>query len=111
MSETLLMIGTRKGLWIARSEDRRTWDVSGPDDVMGEVHAVAVDTRGPRGTGPRLLMASRHWHIGPQVQHSDDLGATWRPFGGLLPDADTRIRGIAVSPEAGDAPTRRPRGR
>ena len=41
MAETLLMIGTRKGLWIARSHDRRRWDVTGPDDVMGEVHSVA----------------------------------------------------------------------
>jgi hypothetical protein len=61
---TVLMIGTRKGLWIGRSEDRRTWDVSGPDEVMGEVHSVAVDTR---NGSPRLLMGCRHWHIGPQV--------------------------------------------
>ena len=41
MPGTVLMIGTRKGLGIARSDDRESWDVSGPDDVMGEVHAVA----------------------------------------------------------------------
>ena len=35
---------------------------------------MAIDTRGAR---PRLLMASRHWHSGPQVLHSDDLGVTW----------------------------------
>ncbi len=87
MAETLLMIGTRKGLWLARSHDRRSWDVTGPDDVMGEVHAVAVDTRQET---PRLLMASRHWHIGPQVQHSDDLGATWSaaPTGGVTFPSD-----------------------
>lgn len=92
MPETLLMIGTRKGLWIARSEDRRTWSLQGPDDVMGETHAVAVDAR---GAAPRLFMATRHWHIGPQVRHSDDLGATWSaaPDGGVAFPGDV---GVAV---------------
>ena len=41
MSRTVLMIGTRKGLWLARSEDRpRAGSSTGPDDVMGEVHSV-----------------------------------------------------------------------
>ena len=78
MPRTVLMIGTRKGLWLATSEDRRSWDLEGPDDVMGEVHSVAVDKRAVfPGEHPRLLMGSRHWHIGPQVMHSDDLGRTW----------------------------------
>ena len=75
MSETLLMIGTRKGLWLARSEDRRTWSVEGPDDPVNEIHSVAIDTRGDH---PRLLMGSRSWHWGTQVLHSDDLGGTWQ---------------------------------
>jgi photosystem II stability/assembly factor-like uncharacterized protein len=76
MTTTVLMIGTRKGLWIATSEDdRRTWTLDGPDELRSEVHAVALDTRRPE---PRLLMASRHWHWGPQVLHSDDLGRTWQ---------------------------------
>ncbi len=107
MAETMLMIGTRKGLWLARSKDRRTWDVEGPDDVMGEVHALAIDTR---GTQPRLLSANRHWHIGPQVQHSDDLGKTWSaaPDGGVAfpPDADgatvEAVWSVAPSPAEPD---------
>ena len=74
MTETVLMIGTRKGLWIARSSDRETWSVDGPDEPVNEVHSVAIDTRGEQ---PRLLMGSRSWHWGTQVLHSDDLGATW----------------------------------
>jgi photosystem II stability/assembly factor-like uncharacterized protein len=73
--ETLLMIGTRKGLWLARSSDRATWSVDGPDEPVNEVHSVAIDTRGER---PRLLMGSRSWHWGTQVLHSDDLGETWQ---------------------------------
>jgi photosystem II stability/assembly factor-like uncharacterized protein len=89
MAETLLMIGTRKGMWIARSEDRVAWTLGGPDDVMGEVHAVGFDVR--RDAGPRLFMSSRHWHIGPQVQHSDDLGRSWQaaPTGGVAFPEDT----------------------
>lgn len=75
MTETVLMIGTRKGLWLARSSDRVTWSVDGPDEPVNEVHSVAFDTRGDR---PRLLMGSRSWHWGTQVLHSDDLGATWQ---------------------------------
>src|SRR4051794_23424620 len=88
VSQTLLMIGTRKGLWLARSEDRTTWEVSGPDDVMGDVHSVAIDKRSET---PRLLMSSRHWQIGPQVRFSDDLGETWQasPTGGVAFPADT----------------------
>ncbi|QWZ09001.1 exo-alpha-sialidase [Nocardioides panacis] len=80
MARTVLMIGTRKGLWIANSDgdDRRTWKVEGPDELRSEVHAVALDTANTAGREqPRLFMASKHWHWGPQVLHSDDLGATW----------------------------------
>jgi photosystem II stability/assembly factor-like uncharacterized protein len=82
VSRTIVMIGTRKGLWIAHSDDRRSWELTGPDDIMGEVHSVAVDKRAGE---PRLLMGSRHWHIGPQVMRSDDLGRTWqKPESGAL---------------------------
>ena len=87
--QAVIMIGTRKGLWLARSHDgRRTWALEGPDELMSEVHAVAVDRRGP---GPRLFMASRHWHWGPQVLHSDDLGRTWErgPEGAIRFPEDT----------------------
>ena len=30
MSQTLVMIGTRKGMWLARSEDRESWQLQGP---------------------------------------------------------------------------------
>ncbi|MBA2465149.1 MAG: exo-alpha-sialidase [Nocardioidaceae bacterium] len=78
MAETMLMIGTRKGLWTARSEDRSSWKVDGPDDLGSEVHAVAFDMR---AASPRLFMASRSWHWGPQILRSDDLGSTWERTG------------------------------
>ncbi len=87
--QAVLLIGTRKGLFVARSDERReSWAVEGPDEIRGEVHAVAVDTS---GSTPRLLMASRSWHWGPQVLHSDDLGATWErgPDGAIRFPGDT----------------------
>jgi photosystem II stability/assembly factor-like uncharacterized protein len=100
VSRTIVMIGTRKGLWIAHSDDRETWELTGPDDIMGEVHSVAIDKREAE---PRLFMGSRHWHIGPQVMHSDDLGKTWqKPESGALAfpeDAGTSVEAVwALAP-------------
>jgi photosystem II stability/assembly factor-like uncharacterized protein len=75
VTTTVLMIGTRKGCWMATSDEKReTWELQGPEELGAEVHSVAVDTRGEQ---PRLFMASRSWHWGPQVLRSDDLGRTW----------------------------------
>jgi hypothetical protein len=84
---TLLLIGTKKGLWVATSEDRRTWDLRGPEFAMEAVSACAVDVRGDT---PRLLVGSLSQHWGPTVSWSDDLGATWTdtPGGGVrFPEA------------------------
>jgi hypothetical protein len=71
----LLAIGTRKGLWLARSDDdRRTWTVGGPHLLAQEVAAVCIDTRRPR---PRILAGIQYGHWGPSVVRSDDLGGTW----------------------------------
>ena len=67
---TVLAIGTRKGLWLARSEDRRAWTVDGPHLLMQEVAAVAIDTR--RRT-PRVLATGYSEHWGPTVLWSDDV--------------------------------------
>jgi hypothetical protein len=74
-SSMMLLIGTRKGLMIARSDDdRRTW---APEDLRfsnQEVYSVGVDTR----RDPIRIFAgvgSGHW--GPLLTYSDDLGATW----------------------------------
>ncbi|WP_158846427.1 WD40/YVTN/BNR-like repeat-containing protein [Saccharothrix deserti] len=71
----LLAIGTRKGLWLATSEDRRSWSLSGPHHAMSEVYSIAIDNRRER---PRLLVGASSSHFGPTVVTSDDLGATWQ---------------------------------
>lgn len=72
--DVLLAIGTRKGLWLARSSDRRRWQVDGPQFPVADVKAVGIDTR--RST-PRLLAGVLDSHFGPTVVRSDDLGKTW----------------------------------
>ncbi|MEO5653494.1 MAG: hypothetical protein ABIN79_09630 [Marmoricola sp.] len=43
--DTVLMIGTRKGLWIARSDGaREEWTIEGPHLPLMEVYSCMVDT-------------------------------------------------------------------
>jgi hypothetical protein len=71
----LLAIGTRKGLWLARSEDdRRTWTLDGPHLLAQEVAAVSIDTR---RSPARVLAGIQYGHWGPTVMRSDDLGGSW----------------------------------
>jgi hypothetical protein len=74
MSETLLLIGTAKGLVLARSADRQSWDVSDLHFPMNGVYAVAIDQR---DGATRLLASVDSSHWGPAIVHSDDLGAHW----------------------------------
>ena len=71
----LLAIGTRKGLWLARSEDRTTWSLEPPHLLGEEVASVAIDTR---RTPVRVLAGVQSEHWGPTVRWSDDLGRTWQ---------------------------------
>lgn len=79
---TTVLIGTRKGLWIGRSPDRREWSFTGPHHDMEEVYSCLVDTRGGR---TRLFAGASSPWLGPQVRWSDDDGATWQetPGGGI----------------------------
>ena len=100
----LVAIGTRKGLWLARSDDRRTWSLDGPHLLMTEVPSVAIDTRG--GT-PHLMVGARSEHWGPTVQHSDDLGRTWSEHEGDRFPAALRAGhtvGVQFHPEKSSAP-------
>ena len=83
------MVGTRKGLWIGRSDEARLeWSWTGPHFPMEEVYSCMIDTRGDR---PRLLAGATSSWLGPQVWRSDDLGATWQetPNGAVRFPEDT----------------------
>jgi hypothetical protein len=91
----LLMIGTRKGLWLACSDERERWELGDPHFFMQEIPACAIDTR---GDSPRLLVGARSEHWGPSVFHSDDLGTSWHePEGGAVrfpPEADAAVKAV-----------------
>lgn len=75
MTEVLLTVGTRKGLFIGRRRGGGAWEFDeGPYFNSQAVYSVAIDTR---GDVPRLLAGGDSAHFGPSVFHSDDLGRTW----------------------------------
>jgi photosystem II stability/assembly factor-like uncharacterized protein len=81
---TLLMVGTRKGLWIGRSDDARTaWKFDGPSFDVEEVYSTMVDRRGGR---TRLLAGCSSLWLGPLVRRSDDGGVTWQEASIRFPD-------------------------
>ncbi|MEU0658257.1 WD40/YVTN/BNR-like repeat-containing protein [Streptomyces lavendulocolor] len=73
MTDVLLTVGTRKGLFIGRRHGGR-WEFEGPHFNAQAVYAIGIDMR---GTSPRLLAGGDSTHWGPSVFHSDDLGSTW----------------------------------
>ena len=72
---TQLLVGTRKGAWIYRSDDdRRDWKVQGPIFLGCIVNHLVLDPR----DGKTLLMAASTGHLGPTIFRSTDGGESWR---------------------------------
>jgi hypothetical protein len=102
MGDVFLLIGTAKGLLVARSRDRDSWQLSDLKFPMNSVYAVAIDNRAKR---PRLFVSATSEHWGPSVFHSDDLGESWaEPGEGAIAFPDdtatslVRVWQIAPSP-------------
>lgn len=75
----LTLIGTKKGLFTATSDDRRSWVLKGPHALdadgftaVAEIYALAADPR-----SGSILVGAESPHFGPSVWRSDDLAATW----------------------------------
>jgi hypothetical protein len=88
-TQTVLMVGTRKGLWLGTSDEGRSdWEFTGPHFVAEEVYSCMIDKRGDR---PRLLAGASSMWFGPQIRRSDDLGASWQetPDGAVKFPEDT----------------------
>jgi photosystem II stability/assembly factor-like uncharacterized protein len=70
-----LLIGTRKGAFLLRSDHpRRTWTLSAPILLGHIVHHLMLDPRDRR----TMLLAARTGHLGPTVFRSTDFGKTWK---------------------------------
>src|SRR5881392_965676 len=72
MSKSLLLVGTRKGLFVLESDNRRDWSVRGPYCESWPVYNAALD----RDSGTIYAAAASEWH-GSAVWRSADLGETW----------------------------------
>lgn len=74
MSTILLFIGTKRGLFVARSDERREgWTISEPLLLGREVYHAFLDPR----DGTTAWAATDHAVWGTHVHRSDDRGATW----------------------------------
>ena len=73
MPQTVLLIGTRKGLFIFESDgDRRTWNARGPLCEAWPIFHAVHDA----DSGAIYAAAASEWH-GAGVWRSNDLGETW----------------------------------
>ncbi|MGZ4409724.1 MAG: WD40/YVTN/BNR-like repeat-containing protein, partial [Gaiellaceae bacterium] len=68
----LLPVGTRKGLFLLRSDDRKDWELEGPLLPGWPVYHAIVDPR-----DGVLYAATNSYIYGGTVHRSKDLGRTW----------------------------------
>jgi photosystem II stability/assembly factor-like uncharacterized protein len=84
MTEVRVLVGTRKGAFVLRSDEgRRDWRIEGPHFAGWQVMHVAGSP-----ADPDRMWASQwtDWH-GQVVQRSDDGGRTWDAVGNAFPYA------------------------
>ena len=72
--QVILFIGTKRGLFVARSDaDRREWTISDPLLVGREIYHALLDPRDNR----TAWAASDHKVWGAHIHRSDDQGESW----------------------------------
>jgi photosystem II stability/assembly factor-like uncharacterized protein len=73
MNEVVVLVGTKRGLFIARSDQRRMeWHISEPHLAGREIYHAAVDPR-----DGSMWAASAHAVWGAHIHRSGDGGTTW----------------------------------
>ena len=82
----LLLVGTRKGLFLLRGDDqRRSFELEGPLLPGWQINHAVLDPR-----DGALYACANSWVYGGTVQRSTDLGKTW-----------TRSEGLGLPEESG----------
>lgn len=91
--KVLALIGTRRGLFRALSdENRREWTLEGPSIVGYEVYHAILDPRDPQ-TG---YAAVRHEVWGAHIYRTRDAGSTWEPLEARPSFPDDSGRAVAA---------------
>lgn len=72
-SKTLLLAGTKKGLFALTSRDRRKLDLSGPHHLGKEVNHAVFDPR-----SGKIHATANDACFGCEVATSDTLGKSWQ---------------------------------
>ena len=93
--QNALLIGTRKGAFILRSDaKRKKWVLSKPVFLGHIVHHLLQDPRDPK----ILLMACKTGHLGPTVFRSTDSGKMWKEASQppAFPKAPEGQKGLSV---------------
>ena len=70
----LVMVGTKRGLFILSSRDRERWEISTPTLKGHRIFYATLDQR----SGCRLFAADNNDFFGSFVRYSDDFGQTWQ---------------------------------
>jgi photosystem II stability/assembly factor-like uncharacterized protein len=72
MSSTMLLVATRKGLFVLESDDRRDWQLRGPFCEGWPIYHAVHDP----ASGALYAAAASEWH-GVGVWRSEDRGESW----------------------------------
>src|SRR2546427_2288761 len=70
--KTLLLAGTKKGLFVFASTDRQKWELQGPFQTGREINHAIYDSR-----SGRIYATSNDAWFGCELVWSADLGASW----------------------------------
>jgi photosystem II stability/assembly factor-like uncharacterized protein len=69
----VVLVGTKRGLFILSSQDRSKWDIAPPTLKGRRIFHAILDSR----NGQRLFAAENGDFFGSFLRYSDDFGATW----------------------------------
>jgi hypothetical protein len=105
MSRVVLLVGTRKGLFVLESDDRKSWSTRGPYCESWPVYHAIYDDE----SGTIFVGAGSEWH-GAAVWRSKDLGETWEWSGEGLKREEgdfpiTKVASVTAAPRASSRAT------
>lgn len=73
MNRCLLVVGTKKGLFLLASPDRTRWELTGPFQTGREINHAIYDVR----TGTIFATVNDAW-FGCEISRSTDFGKSWQ---------------------------------